>query len=84
MPNFISSICQRGVERRLVIEGQGVALHRPNQPLIDMVARAHAYLGVLTDGQGLGRKSVAKRFGVYSEDVSRPWLSCRRASSRPS
>jgi len=36
-----------------------------------MVARAHAYLEVLTDGQGLGRKDVAKRFGVHPEDVSR-------------
>lgn len=36
-----------------------------------MVARAHAYLEALTDGQGRGRKEVAKRFGVHPEDVSR-------------
>lgn len=65
------SIRQRGVERRLVIEGQGASLPRRDQPLIDMVARAHAYLEALTDGQGLGRKDIAKRFGVHPEDVSR-------------
>lgn len=32
---------------------------------------AHAYLKVLTNGQGLGRKDVAARFGVHPEDVSR-------------
>lgn len=36
-----------------------------------MVARAHAYLEALTGGQGVGRKDVAKRFGVHPEDVSR-------------
>lgn len=65
------SIRRRGVERRLVIEGQGASLRRPDQPLIDMVARAHAYIEALTDGQALGRKDVAKRFGVHPEDVSR-------------
>lgn len=65
------SIRRRGVERRLVIQGQGASLRRPDQPLIDMVARAHAYIEALTDGQALGRKDVAKRFGVHPEDVSR-------------
>lgn len=65
------TIRQRGVERRLVIEGQGASVSRPDQPLIDMVARAHAYLEALTDGKGPGRKDVAKRFGVHPEDVSR-------------
>ncbi|MCO5157510.1 MAG: recombinase family protein [Aquamicrobium sp.] len=69
--NLPLSIRQRGVERRLVIEGQGASLRRYDQPLIDMVARAHAYLETLTNGQGLGRKDVAKRFGVHPEDVSR-------------
>lgn len=65
------TIRQRGVERRLVIEGQSASLRRLDQPLIDMVARAHAYLEALTDGKGPGRKDVAKRFGVHPEDVSR-------------
>lgn len=65
------SIRQRGVERRLVIEGQGAPPPRRDQPLIEMIARAHAYLEALTDGQRLGRKAIAKRFGVHPEDVSR-------------
>ena len=65
------SIRQRGVERRLVIEGQGTSLRRPDRPLMVMVARAHACLEALTDGQGLSRKEVAKRFGIHPEDVSR-------------
>jgi len=65
------SIRKRGVERRLVIEGQAASRSRPDKPLIDMIARAHAYLAALTDGQGLGRKAVAKQFGVHAEDVSR-------------
>jgi hypothetical protein len=65
------SIRQRGVERRLVIEGQAASLPRRDQPLIDMIARAHAYLEALTDGQGFGRKAIATRFGVHPEDVSR-------------
>jgi len=65
------SIRKRGVERRLVIEGQVASRSRPDKPLIDMIARAHAYLAALTDGQGLGRKAVANQFGVHAEDVSR-------------
>lgn len=65
------TIRQRGVERRLVIEGRGASLRRFDQPLIDMVTRAHVYLEALTDGKGLGRKDVANRFGVHPEDVSR-------------
>ncbi|MCO5065035.1 MAG: recombinase family protein [Rhizobiaceae bacterium] len=69
--NLPLSIRQRGVERRLVIEGQGSSHRRPDRPLIAMVARAHAYLEALTDGQGFGRKDVAERFSVHPEDVSR-------------
>lgn len=65
------TICHRGVGRRLVIEGQSASMRRLDRPLIDMIARAHAYLEALTDGQGLGRKQVADRFGVHPEDVSR-------------
>ncbi|MDN5929284.1 MAG: recombinase family protein [Hyphomicrobiales bacterium] len=65
------SIRQRGVERRLVIYGQTASLRRPDRPLIETLARAHAYLKALTDGQGLTRKDVAEQFGVHPEDVSR-------------
>ncbi len=54
-----------------MIEGEGASLRRPDQPLIDMIAKAHPYLEALTDGKGSGRKDVAKRFGIHPEDVSR-------------
>lgn len=65
------AIRQRGVERRLVIEGQGAVHVRRDQPLIDALARSHAYLEAMNDGSGLSRKDVARRFGVHPEDVSR-------------
>ncbi|MGN6464802.1 MAG: recombinase family protein, partial [Rhizobiaceae bacterium] len=65
------SIRRRGVERRLVIGGQVASPRRPDRPLIETLARAHAYLDAITDGNGLTRKGVAGRFGVHPEDVSR-------------
>ena len=65
------SICRRGVERRLVIDGQATSPRRPDRPLIETLARTHAYLDALTDGHGLTRQDVAHRFGVHPEDVSR-------------
>ena len=53
------SIRRRGVEQRLVIDGQAPSLRRPDRPLIETLARARAYLEALTDGQGLTRKDVA-------------------------
>lgn len=35
------SIRRRGVERRLVIDGQATSLRRPDRPLIEALARAH-------------------------------------------
>jgi site-specific DNA recombinase len=65
------AIRRRGVEQRLVIEGQDAPLQRVDRSLIDMIARAHIYLDALTDGSGIGRKEVASRFRVHPEDVSR-------------
>lgn len=65
------SIRRRGVERRLLIEGAAVPVPRLDQPLIDAIARAHAYLEMLTNCEGCTRKDVATRFGVHPEDVSR-------------
>lgn len=62
---------QRGVGRRLVIEGQAASRRCPDRPLITMIARAHAWLEALTDGRGLGRQDVAERFGVHPAEVSR-------------
>lgn len=61
------SIKKRGVERRLVIEGQGWSRDL-DRSLIDAIARAHLYRDALAKGQG--RKDVARRYGVHPEDVS--------------
>lgn len=62
-------IKQRGVERRLVIEGPHSSRYHPDQTLIDLVARAHLYLDALTAGRG--RQEISNSYGVHPEDVSR-------------
>jgi hypothetical protein len=62
-------IRKRGVERRLVIEGQGASPQHFDQSLIGIIARAHAYLDALTTGQS--RADIAVHFDVHPEDVSR-------------
>jgi DNA invertase Pin-like site-specific DNA recombinase len=63
-------IKRRGIESRIVIEGMSI-IRKPDRALVDMIAKAHAYLQAFTDGQGLNRKQVAARFNVHPEDVSR-------------
>ena len=63
------AIKQRGVERRLVIEGPHSSRYRPDQTLIDLVARAHVYLDALTGGRE--RQEIANSYGVHPENVSR-------------
>ncbi len=65
------SIRRRGVESRLVIDNATAPARKPDQPLIDAIGRAHAYLDAFTDGTGRDRKQVAAQFGVHPEDVSR-------------
>lgn len=62
-------IRKRGVERRLVIEGQGASPQHLDQSLIETIARAHVYLDALAAGQS--RADIAGRFKVHPEDVSR-------------
>jgi len=63
------AIRQRGVERRLVIEGQNASRVRLDHTLIDLVARAHIYLDALTAGRERGE--IAAHHSVHPEDVSR-------------
>nr|WP_295469288.1 recombinase family protein [Mesorhizobium sp.] len=63
------AIRQRGVERRLVIEGQNPSRARLDHTLIDLVARAHIYLDALASGRD--RAEIAAHYGVHPEDVSR-------------
>jgi hypothetical protein len=62
-------IKQRGVERRLVIDGPYTSRYRPDQTLIDLIARAHVYLDALTAGRE--RQEISNSYGVHPEDVSR-------------
>jgi len=62
-------IKQRGVERRLMIEGPYASRYRPDQTLIDLVARAHIYLDALTAGRE--RQEISNSYGVHPEDLSR-------------
>ena len=63
------AIRMRGVERRLVIEGQNPSRARLDHTLIDLVARAHIYLDALVAGRD--RAEIAAHHGVHPEDVSR-------------
>ena len=63
------AIRKRGMERRLVIEGQNPSRSRLDHTLIDLVARAHIYLEALTAGRE--RREIAAQYGVHPEDVSR-------------
>lgn len=63
------TIRKRGVERRLVIEGQYPSRARLDTTLIDLVARAHIYLDALAAGRD--RAEIAAHHGVHREDVSR-------------
>jgi len=63
------AIRKRGVERRLVIEGQNPSRARLDHALIDLVAKAHIYLDALASGRD--RAEIAAHHGVHPEDVSR-------------
>jgi site-specific DNA recombinase len=65
------SIKRRGVETRLVIDADSASSRKPDPRLVDAVARAHLYLGKLTDGAGRTVADVANLAGVHSADVSR-------------
>ncbi len=65
------TIKRRGVETRLVIDADSASSRKPDPRLVDAIARAHLYLGKLTDGAGRTVADVANLIGVHSADVSR-------------
>jgi DNA invertase Pin-like site-specific DNA recombinase len=65
------SIKRRGVETRLVIGSDPSSKRKPDAKLVDVIMRAHLYLGKLTNGAGRSVAEVADLFGVHSADVSR-------------
>lgn len=64
------TIKRRGNEMRLVIHSDDLA-RIPDQSLVTMIARAHAYFKYLTRAPGISVTDVAEHFGVHRVDVGR-------------
>lgn len=65
------TIRRRGVETRLVIDSDSSSKLDPDAKLVDVITKAHLYLGKLTEGANQSVADVATLFGVHSADVSR-------------
>ena len=63
------AIKRRGVEARLVIDGP--ADNEPDTSLVNLVARAHYYLGRLCDGSVSSIAELAEALSVHRADISR-------------
>jgi len=61
---------RRGAEAKLVLEGH-LPSRRPDDGLVEAVAKAHIMQGMLTDGSGRTIADVAKETGIHIADVSR-------------
>jgi DNA invertase Pin-like site-specific DNA recombinase len=61
---------RRGFETKLVLEGPS-ARHQPDDSLVDLLAKAHVLLGMLTDGSGRTIADVANTTNIHVADVSR-------------
>ena len=61
---------RRGAEARLVLEGRSLG-RKPDDGLVEAVAKAHVMLGMLTDGSGRTIADVANDIGVHVADASR-------------
>lgn len=61
---------RRGCESKLVLEGSS-ARQKPDDNLIDLLAKAHVLLGMLTDGSGRTIADVANTTNIHVADVSR-------------
>ncbi|MBX3584405.1 MAG: recombinase family protein [Rhizobiaceae bacterium] len=61
---------RRGAEAKLVLEGQS-ASRKPDDGLVEALAKAHMMLGMLTDGSARTIADVANETGIHVADVSR-------------
>jgi site-specific DNA recombinase len=64
-------IKRRGVELRLVIEGENPHASRPDPSLLKAIARGHRWFHELTSGRTASIREIAKREGVYDSYVKR-------------
>ncbi|MER8410025.1 recombinase family protein [Mesorhizobium sp. M1342] len=62
---------RRGVETRIVLTDGPNISRAPDAALIDLLRRAHLYLGQLTDGAGRSLTDVAMLNGTDTSEVSR-------------
>ena len=62
---------RRGVEIRLVIEGESAPAARPDPHLLKAVARGHRWFAELASGKSASIKEIARREGVYDSYVKR-------------
>lgn len=62
---------RRGVETRIVLTDGSNINRAPDGALIDLLRRAHLYLGQLTDGAGRSLTEVAMLNGTDTSEVSR-------------
>jgi len=62
---------RRGVEIRLVIEGETAPAARPDPHLLKAVARGHRWFNELASGKSASIKEIARREGVYDSYVKR-------------
>lgn len=66
------AIRRRGIETRLILTNGAAPYSQPDPSLIDLLARAHAYLASLTSQSGRGLSEVAVEHDTSLSEVS--WL----------
>jgi site-specific DNA recombinase len=62
---------RRGVEIRLVIEGEAARAARPDPALLKAIARGHRWFDELASGRTASIREIAQREGVYDSYVKR-------------
>jgi hypothetical protein len=72
MTRFIPiELQRRGVEIRLVIEGEAARAARPDPALLKAIARGHQWFKELASGRAASVREIARREGVYDSYVKR-------------
>lgn len=57
---------RRGVEARLILDPENARAQQPAAPLVSLIAKAHLYLGMLTERAGESRLSRSRNISVYT------------------
>jgi ribosomal protein L20A (L18A) len=70
-PGAREKMKRRGVEIRLVIEGEAARAARPDPALLNAIARGHRWFHELASGRTASIREIAKREGVNDSYVKR-------------